>query len=209
MYKIHAHVALGIMAAQRSDGPAVSEHYDALLPQSGTMTIGGVTVVDRVLGLLSHAMDDLDQAEAHFEDGLAFCRRAGFRPELAWTSCDYADTLLQRTGSGDLGKARSLLDQSLNISTELGMRPLMERVQSRMDQLDSTPTPAPGYPDGLSEREVQVLRLIAVGKSNPEIGEELVISVRTVANHVANILNKTNTINRTEAAAYATRNGLT
>ena len=88
------------------------------------------------------------------------------------------------------------------------MRPLMEQVQSHLDQLDTTPVPAPGYPDGLSEREVQVLRLIAVGRSNPEIGDELVISVRTVANHVASILNKTNTINRTEAATYATRHGL-
>ena len=48
-----------------------------------------------------------------------------------------------------------------------------------------------------------MLRLIAAGKSNREIAEELVISQRTVANHVANIFNKTNTSNRTEAAAYA------
>ncbi len=87
-------------------------------------------------------MENWEQAISHFEDALAFCRRAGFRPELAWTCCDYAETLLQRasTGSaqahpGDHEKAMSLLDESLAISTELGMRPLMERVLSRREIL--------------------------------------------------------------------------
>ena len=66
---------------------------------------------------------------------LAFCRKAGYRPELAWTCCDYADTLLQRNEPDDREKATSLLDESLAISTELGMRPLMERVLSRRDIL--------------------------------------------------------------------------
>ena len=57
------------------------------------------------------------------------------RPELAWTCCDYADTLLQRNEPGDREQAMSLLDESLAISTELGMRPLMERVLSRRDIL--------------------------------------------------------------------------
>ncbi len=69
-----------------------------------------------------------DQVIAHFEDALAFCRKAGYRPELAWTCCDYADTLLQRNNSGDREKATSLLDESLDISSELGRRPLMKRV---------------------------------------------------------------------------------
>jgi DNA-binding NarL/FixJ family response regulator len=63
-------------------------------------------------------------------------------------------------------------------------------------------------PDGLSTREVEVLRLIAAGKSNPQIAEELVISLNTVQRHVSNILAKTGLSNRTEAASYATRNGL-
>ena len=74
-------------------------------------------------------------AAVHFEDSLAFCRRAGYRPELAWTCCDYADALLQRNNPGDRERAMSLLDESLAISTELGMRPLMERVLSRRDIL--------------------------------------------------------------------------
>ena len=66
---------------------------------------------------------------------LAFCRKAGYRPELAWNCCDYADTLRERDGEGDRAMAVALLDESLIISSELGMRPLMERVLSRREIL--------------------------------------------------------------------------
>jgi DNA-binding NarL/FixJ family response regulator len=68
--------------------------------------------------------------------------------------------------------------------------------------------PAAGHPCGLSEREVGVLRLIAMGRNNREIGQVLGISPNTVANHVRSILEKTYTANRTEAAAFANREGL-
>ena len=68
--------------------------------------------------------------------------------------------------------------------------------------------PASAFPDGLTRREVEVLRLVCGGKTDREVREELFISVKTVGNHVSNILNKTNTANRTEAATYATRNEL-
>ena len=93
-----------------------------------------VISADRILGLLAQTMGSLGQAAAHFEDALVFCR-AGYRVELAWTCCDYADTLLQRNVDGDHAKAMSLLDESLAISSELGMRPLMERVLSRREIL--------------------------------------------------------------------------
>ncbi len=80
-------------------------------------------------------MGNLDQAVACFQDALTFCRKVGYRPELAWTCCDYADALLQRNGDGDGQKAMSLLDESLAISSQLGMRPLMERVLSRREIL--------------------------------------------------------------------------
>ena len=82
-------------------------------------------------------MGDLDQSVEHFEDALASCEKAGYRPELAWTCCDYAGTLLKRNEPGDREKAMSLLDESLSISRELGMRPLMERVLSRREILQA------------------------------------------------------------------------
>ena len=63
-------------------------------------------------------------------------------------------------------------------------------------------------PFGLSPRELEVLRLVAQGKSNKEIGAALVISLNTVERHVKHVFEKTGAANRTEAAAYAHRYGL-
>ncbi|HLG12554.1 MAG TPA: helix-turn-helix transcriptional regulator, partial [Dehalococcoidia bacterium] len=60
----------------------------------------------------------------------------------------------------------------------------------------------------LSAREVEVLRLIAVGRSNQQIADELVISLNTVRRHVSNIFDKTGVANRVEATTYAARNGI-
>ena len=168
----------------------------------------GIMVTHRLLGLLARTKGRLDLAAVHFEDALAFCRGGGYRPELAWASHDYAELLLQRGATRDHPRATSLLAESLAISQDLGMKPLMDRVVTVQEQAQSRPARAPAYPDGLSHREVEVLRLIAAGKTDREIAGALVISVRTVGNHVSNILNKTGAINRTEAASYATRQGL-
>jgi DNA-binding CsgD family transcriptional regulator len=61
---------------------------------------------------------------------------------------------------------------------------------------------------GLSQREVEVLRLLAAGKSNAQIADELVISVNTVIRHVANIFDKTGAANRAQATAYAKDHGI-
>lgn len=61
----------------------------------------------------------------------------------------------------------------------------------------------PVLPDGLSPRELQVLRLVACGKSNAQIAAELFISEKTVARHLSNIFTKVEVSSRTAAAAYA------
>jgi serine/threonine-protein kinase PknK len=63
-------------------------------------------------------------------------------------------------------------------------------------------------PGGLTGREVEVLRLLAVGKTNPEIADALVISLNTVYRHVNHIFTKLAVSNRTEAATYAHQHGL-
>ncbi|GAB4331068.1 MAG: alpha/beta fold hydrolase [Dehalococcoidia bacterium] len=66
----------------------------------------------------------------------------------------------------------------------------------------------PGTTNGLSPREIDVIRLIAAGRSNRQIAEALVLSEATIATHVRHILQKTDSANRAEAASYAVRNGL-
>jgi len=77
--------------------------------------------------------------------------------------------------------------------------------------IDEINRPVEGQPteDPLTEREVEVLKLVAKGRSNQEIAEELVVSERTVGAHVSNILSKLHLANRTQAALYALRTGLT
>ena len=83
------------------------------------------------------------------------------------------------------------------------MPPLMERVNERLEQIKSQPAIAPTYRGGLTEREVEVLRLIASGKTNLEIAEELFIAEGTARRHVANIYEKIGAANRVEATVYA------
>ena len=123
-----------LLPVLREDIAAVRKQYAELEGTRSSM-VGPILCSDRILGLLSHTMGNLDQATKHFDDALAFCRKAGYRPELAWTCCDYVDTLLKRNEPGDREKAMSHLDESLAISSELGMRPLMERVLSRREIL--------------------------------------------------------------------------
>jgi DNA-binding CsgD family transcriptional regulator len=74
----------------------------------------------------------------------------------------------------------------------------------------AVPTGRPANNDfGLSKRELEVLALIAEGRSNPEIGRRLFITRKTVAVHVSNILTKLGVSGRVEAAAAAIRLGIT
>jgi DNA-binding CsgD family transcriptional regulator len=71
-----------------------------------------------------------------------------------------------------------------------------------------TAAPRAELPSGLSQREAEILALVARGLSNREIGAALFISEHTAANHIRSILRKTGCANRTEAASYAHRHGL-
>ena len=93
-------------------------------------------------------------------------------------------------------EARRLADEARGIAAPIG--------QTRVvDLVDSLLTMALEGPDGLTDREVEVLRLLAEGLSNRAIGERLYISTNTAANHVRSILIKTGAANRTQAAMYA------
>jgi NarL family two-component system response regulator LiaR len=70
------------------------------------------------------------------------------------------------------------------------------------------PSELPPTEEPLTEREVDVLQLVAQGMSNQEIAETLVVGERTVSTHVSNILDKLHLANRTQATLYALRKGL-
>lgn len=66
----------------------------------------------------------------------------------------------------------------------------------------------PGHPSGLTEREMEVLRLVGQGASNREIAQALFISEKTAKNHLTHIFEKLGVTDRTQAALYAVRAGL-
>ncbi len=92
--------------------------------------------------------------------------------------------------------------------TSLGIRLIEEFVWDLPPASEQTSGLGPEPIEGLSERELEVLRLLAQGKSNPEIANELVITRSTVQNHVSSILIKTNLNNRAQAAVYAQQHGI-
>jgi two-component system response regulator NreC len=70
------------------------------------------------------------------------------------------------------------------------------------------PETAPGPPDNLTEREVEVLKLVALGYTNAEISAQLYLSVRTIESHRAHIQQKAGRSTRAELVAYAREHGL-
>lgn len=85
---------------------------------------------------------------------------------------------------------------------------LHPEVAAKLMQEFSSPRPAEQQAESLTEREMDVLRLIARGHSNREIADALVISEKTVKTHVSNILSKLHLADRTQAAIYALRQRL-
>ncbi|MEJ8858600.1 AAA family ATPase [Variovorax robiniae] len=173
-----------------------------LVADSGGPCLGSA---DRLLGGLAMVMRQWVVAQRHFEAALAMDGQTGSRTWLAHSRHAYAVMLLRRALAGDTERASALLVEALAEATALGMQSLSQRIIALVDTLAAPP---PALPSGLTEREVGVLRLMAMGRNNREIGQVLQISPNTVANHVRSILEKTYTANRTEASAFARREGL-
>ena len=85
---------------------------------------------------------------------------------------------------------------------------VFDKAIALQEETSSVPAKIPAYPDGLLSCEVEVLRLIACGKSNRLIAEEPFISPITAGHHVSNLLNTSGCANRAELVAYGTRHGL-
>jgi DNA-binding CsgD family transcriptional regulator/tetratricopeptide (TPR) repeat protein len=174
----------------------------------GNIVIGhGVAcygAADRYLGRLAATLGEYERAAEHFEHALAVNRAMGAPTWIAHTLYDYGRALRMRGRHADGARASALLSEAAALAERIGMPGLLSRARALGGGAGAAAAP----PDDLSWREVDILRLVASGLSNREIGEELCISGHTVANHVRSILRKTGAANRTEAAGYAYRHAL-
>jgi DNA-binding CsgD family transcriptional regulator/tetratricopeptide (TPR) repeat protein len=181
--------------------------YPELEPLAGANVMIGHLVAcygtaDRYLGMLAATLGEPERAEEHFEQAMEQNRRMGASTWVAHTAYEYGRFLLGR-GRGSSDRAEALLGEAATLAERIGMEGLIGKIR-----LLGVPAPGAGLPSGLSPREAQILKLVAEGLSNREIGERLSISEHTAANHIRSILRKTDCANRTEAASYAHRHGL-
>jgi DNA-binding CsgD family transcriptional regulator len=207
-----------------------------LRPYAGrtvTTTFGGscLGTVGETLAQLEALLGHWPEAEARFEEAIDLNARMGARPALARTRAAYGAALLDRHRArcgrppsapgppcGHPQRARELLDGALATARELGMAGLEAQVEVLRRRAELDPgggqppaSPRPGgrpLPDGLTAREVEVLRLVAAGRTNREIAQELVLSVPTVQAHLRHIYTKADLRGRAAATAYAFRHGL-
>jgi DNA-binding CsgD family transcriptional regulator len=183
--------------------------YPELAPLAGGNVVIGHGVAcygaaDRYLGLLAATLGEHDRAAEHFDRALAVNHAMGAITWTAHTLYAYGRTLRMRDSGDDGARAAQLLSDAAALAERIGMPVLLARAHALGARAERARTP----PDDLSWREVDILRLVAAGRSNREIGEELSISGHTVANHVRSILRKTGAANRTDAAGYAYRHAL-
>jgi DNA-binding NarL/FixJ family response regulator len=113
---------------------------------------------------------------------------------------------------GARAAAVAALRGALAVARELRIAPLVREIESLAErariELEESPPAAsrePGAGLGLTRRELEVLRLIAAGRTNREIAARLFVGQKTVATHVGNILAKLGAANRVEAVAIAGR----
>jgi DNA-binding CsgD family transcriptional regulator len=155
--------------------------------------------------MAGYAVGALALAEDRPEDALEALRAALLRwRELGWPYETARTQVLMGRSLRDLGDEESAaveLGAAARSLAALGATPAAQEVDRLL-----APGPLPG---GLTTREAEVLRLVAAGRSNPEIAAALFLSKKTVARHLSNIFTKLNVTSRTAAAAYAFDHGLT
>jgi DNA-binding CsgD family transcriptional regulator/predicted negative regulator of RcsB-dependent stress response len=132
------------------------------------------------------------------------CDELGLAHDGAYALYRQAQARLDQGLRSNVG---TLLRSAHETANQLEARPLLEKIldlaqRARID-LGIVPASSPHEESGLTAREIEVLRLVAEGRTNPQIAEQLYISRKTASVHISNILRKLGVSNRGEAAAAA------
>jgi len=188
VFMVEAALELGNREAVNTLHPFVARYVGKNLVAGQFVALFGSA--DRYLARIAALGGDNGAVDRHFGAALEMDRRMGSVVHVTETLARQA---LFEAARGRAEEAWRLADEARAIAAPIGQA----RVIDLVDSLLTT------GPDGLTGREVEVLRLLAAGLSNRAIGERLYISTNTAANHVRSILIKTGAANRTQAAMYA------
>ena len=206
---------IGPVAAVRSEQAAMAARWDSVIATAQPVFDDAVRLGD--LPLQAELAYRLRQAGREVvvpavDHPYAVQARGDWQAAArAWkqAGCPYhqAAALAESPNPADLLQALSLLDS-------LGAAPLSQRVRARLRELGVSGVPrgpmsaARANPGGLTERQLEVLRLLGTGHTNAEIAGQLVLSIRTVDRHVAEVFAKLGVNSRGQAAARARELGL-
>jgi LuxR family maltose regulon positive regulatory protein len=146
-----------------------------------------------------------DEAERLLAQGLETAQKSGHQYYLAQ---GYLIAARLHNGRGRHSQVQDALSKATQIAASIRNRFLDEAIAQTRAALASKSSPVQSMIDPLSERELEVLRLICAGKSNQEIADELFIALDTVKRHVNNIYGKLGVRRRTQAVGEARRLGL-
>jgi LuxR family maltose regulon positive regulatory protein len=146
-----------------------------------------------------------DEAERLLAQGLETAQKSGHQYYLAQ---GYLIAARLHNGRGRHSQVQDALSKAEQIAASIRNRLLDEAIAQTRAALVSKLSPVQSMIEPLSERELEVLRLICDGKSNQEIADELFIALDTVKRHVNNIYGKLGVRRRTQAVAEARRLGL-
>jgi len=156
------------------------------------------------------------RARADYAAALAALESGG--PAAAMPLLRQARALWERLGGRyetarcrtQLGRAlRALGDEESAVAELAAARRGFAELGAAPAEREAATLISPAYPGGLTAREVEVLRLVAAGKTNPQIAVQLFLSEKTVARHLSNIFTKVDVTSRTAAAAFAYEHHIT
>jgi DNA-binding CsgD family transcriptional regulator len=198
-YATEAAVWLGDREVAARLRPLVAEYAGMNLLAGQFVAVFGSA--DRYLGAIDSVLDE-PTADDHFERALEMDRRMGAVTHQVETLVAWGEHAAGRGGAGT-ARASRLRAEARVLAERIGHRGVLRDLQ-----MAAATDAGTALPDGLTARELDVLRLVAEGRSNREIGERLYISQNTAANHVRSILLKTGAANRTGAAIYAAERDL-
>jgi DNA-binding CsgD family transcriptional regulator len=154
----------------------------------------------RLLGELETQAGRYEMAEHHIAQALALAEACAAPYERAQTLLILAELRLARHQPSDAGQT---LAELRAIVTPLAAVPLLARADALERRVEAMQREQAVYPAGLSAREVEVLRLLAVGHTNRAIAEQLYLSPFTVKRHVSSILKKLGVTTRSAATRFA------
>ena len=191
-----------------ADAERAGTLYQLLRPYAG-QTANHPTAVcfgaaELYLAMLACTANWPDRAGEHFEHAISLNRAMRAWPWLARTLFRHGAFLVARQTDAERRAGVQQLREAEHLARRIGMTRLIDDIDAVLHGSGDRVR----YPDDLTAREVEVLQLLAIGRTNKDVSLVLSISLNTVATHVRNILNKTQCANRTEAAAYAIRHGL-